>query len=171
VSTHRVYLSLGSNVDSERNYREAVRLLRGLGDVAAVSPVYETEPVGMWGADNFLNGAVLMLTACEPTAFKTRLVLEVEQALGRERPADGSWQPRTIDVDIALWGDTVGQIMGRDVPDPDILRHLHVAYPLAAMAPDLTHPVDGRTMAEIASHLEGVGGPLPALRPDVILEE
>jgi 2-amino-4-hydroxy-6-hydroxymethyldihydropteridine diphosphokinase len=169
IPDHRVYLALGSNVDSVRNYPEAVRLLRRLGDVVAVSPVYETEPVGMPGAERFLNGAVLLRTELEPAALKARLRAEVEQPLGRVRPPDGAWQSRTIDVDIAIWDGMVGEIEGRHVPDPDILRHLHVARPLADLAPDLVHPEAGRTLAQIAAELEAECAALPLARPDIIL--
>ncbi|MBE0566990.1 MAG: 2-amino-4-hydroxy-6-hydroxymethyldihydropteridine diphosphokinase [Krumholzibacteria bacterium] len=169
MSVHAVHLTLGSNVEAARNYPAAVRLLRGLGEVVAVSPVYETQPVGMRGAANFLNGAVLLRTELAPVVLKTRLRLDVEQALGRERPADGAWAPRTIDVDIALWGDLVGEILGRRVPDPDIVRHLHVARPLADLSPDLVHPEDGRPLAQIAADLRAAACVPPVPRPDITL--
>jgi 2-amino-4-hydroxy-6-hydroxymethyldihydropteridine diphosphokinase len=163
-------LTLGSNVDAARNYPAAVRLLRALGRVAGVSPVYETEPVGMRGAARFLNGALLLLTDLDPVVLKSRLRLDVEQALGRERPTGPGWAPRTIDVDIALWDDLVGEILGSRVPDPDILRHLHVTRPLADLAPLLVHPEDGRTLAAIAADLEARADVLPVPRPDIVLE-
>jgi len=170
VSTHDAYLTLGSNVEAARNYPAAVRLLRTLGTVAEISPVYETVPVGMRGAANFLNGAVLLRTDLDPVVLKSRLRLDVEEVLGRQRPIDGTWAPRTIDVDIALWDDLVGEILGRRVPDPDIVRYLHVARPLADLAPGLVHPVDGRTLAAIAAALEAGEAVLPVPRPDIILE-
>jgi 2-amino-4-hydroxy-6-hydroxymethyldihydropteridine diphosphokinase len=167
---HRVFLALGSNVDGTRNFPAAVRLLRRLGEVLAASPVYETEPVGMAGTGCFLNGAVLLETDLAPDELKARLRIDVEEALGRVRPPGGGWAPRTIDVDIVLWDDMVGEIAGRRVPDPDILRHLHVARPLADLAPDLRHPETGRTLGEIAAALEGSSATLPLPRADIILE-
>lgn len=169
TGSHRVFLALGSNVDGPRNFPAAVRLLRGLGEVLAVSPVYETEPVGMAATGRFLNGAVLLGTDLAPDDLKVRLRVDVEDALGRVRPADGGWAPRTIDVDIVLWDDMVGRIGGRRVPDPDILRHLHVARPLADLAPDHRHPETGRTLGEIAAALEGAATALPLPRADIIL--
>lgn len=166
---HSVYLLLGSNVDRERCYPEAVRLIASFGEVAAVSPVYETVPVGMNGAPDFFNGALLLVTELEPEELKRRLRQEVEEPLGRVRQGRGRPAPRTIDVDIALWDDEVGSIAGNPVPDPDILKHLHVARPLADIAPGLHHPGTGRTLAEIAAGLERTG-PLPRPRPDVMLE-
>ena len=173
----RVYLLLGSNVDRERCYPRALKLIARLGRVQAVSPVYETTPVGMVGADDFFNGALLLVTELEPEELKNRLRREVEEALGRVRHPGKGYQPRTIDVDIALWEEFEGQIGGSPVPDPDILRHIHVARPLADIAPDLRHPRTGQTLAEIAREMEknlergGEGVvPLPRKRPDIILD-
>ena len=159
---------MGSNVDKERCFPEAIRLIASFGEVIAVSPVYETDPVGMTGADDFFNGAVLLATELGPEELKLRLQLDVEEPLGRVRGTGGKVRPRTIDVDIALWGDLVGAIAGRPVPDPDILRHLHVARPLADIAPDLPHPQTGQRLEEIAAALER-SGPLLRPRPDIIL--
>ncbi len=165
-----VYLTLGSNMNQERCYPLAVKKLAELGEIAAVSPVYETEPVGLEeGAGRFFNGAVLLLTELTPEELKTRLRFDVEEALGRVHLPGKPWLSRPIDVDIALWGDTVGAILGRAVPDPDILRFVHVALPLADLSPDLIHPVDGRTLAEIADELVGTGS-LPEERPDITLD-
>ena len=165
-----VYLTLGSNLNQERCYPLAVKKLTDLGEIAAVSPVYQTEPIGLEdGAGKFFNGAVLLLTELTPENLKTRLREDVEKALGRIHLPGEVWLSRPIDVDIALWGNTVGEILGRPVPDPDILRFVHVALPLADLAPDLQHPTDGRTLAEIAGELVG-SGPLPEIRRDIILD-
>lgn len=166
---YSVYLLVGSNVNKEKCYPEAIRKIASLGEVTAVSPVYETVPVGMQAVENFFNGALLLQTDLEPEALKARLLRDVEEPLGRVRGTRGHPVPRTIDVDIALWGDRVGTIAGRPVPDPDILKHIHVARPLADLAPLLRHPQTGQTMAEIANKLD-TPGPLPRLRPDIILE-
>jgi 2-amino-4-hydroxy-6-hydroxymethyldihydropteridine diphosphokinase len=165
-----VYLTLGSNLHQERCYPLAIKKLAKLGVIAAVSKIYVTDPVGLKiGAGTFFNGAVLLLTELEPEELKTRLREDVEKALGRVHLPGQPWLSRPIDVDIALWADTVGEILGRPVPDPDILRFIHVAVPLAELAPDLVHPVDGRTLAEIAGALVGQG-PLPEVREDIILD-
>jgi len=165
-----VYLTLGSNLNQERCYPLAVKKLAELGEIAAVSPVYQTEPIGLEdGAGKFFNGAVLLLTELTPEELKTRLTEDVEIALGRIHLPGETWLSRPIDVDIALWGNTVGDILGRPVPDPDILRFVHVALPLADLAPDLQHPTDGRTLAEIAEDLVGSGS-LPEVCRDIILD-
>jgi 2-amino-4-hydroxy-6-hydroxymethyldihydropteridine diphosphokinase len=165
-----VYLTLGSNLNQERCYPLAVKKIAAMGEIAAVSPIYETEPVGLEkGAGKFFNGAVLLLTELAPEELKICLQDVVEKSLGRVHLPGEAWLSRPIDVDIALWGNTVGTILGRPVPDPDILRFVHVALPLADLAPDLIHPVDGRTLAEIASDLVGAGS-LPEVRRDIILD-
>jgi len=163
------YLSLGSNLDRERCYPEAVRLLATLGKLAAVSPVYETEPVGMTGVGNFFNGAVLLVTDLGAEKLKSLLVERIEDVLGRTRTGGLRFESRTIDVDIALWNDDVRRIRGRQIPDPGILRFLYLARPLADIAPDLSHPLTGQSLAEIARQLERTGA-LPTPRPDIILE-
>lgn len=166
---NKAYLLVGSNVDRERCYPEAIRLITSLGEVMAVSTVFETQPVGMDGVGDFFNGALLLATDLGPEELKRRLLRDVEAPLGRVRRKRGKPKPRTIDVDIALWGDLVGHIAGRPVPDPDILRHLHVAWPLAEIAGELIHPETGQTLRKIADTLAETG-PLPRPRPDIILE-
>ena len=108
-----VYLTLGSNLNQERCYPLAVKKLTDLGEIAAVSPVYQTEPVGLEeGAGKFFNGAVLLLTELVPEELKTRLREDVEIALGRIHLPGEAWLSRPIDVDIALWGNMVGEIAG-----------------------------------------------------------
>ena len=167
---NKVYLSLGSNVDRERTYPRAVALLTGLGTVAAVSQVYETRPVGMDDADNFFNGAVLLLTDLTPADLKRRLRDEVEAPLGRRRDPDNRFTPRTIDVDITLWNDDVLEVGDQSIPDPDLLRHVHVAVPLAELAPNLIHPETGQTLRDIADGLLACDPVPPRLRPDIRLE-
>lgn len=181
--SHRIYLSLGSNVAKEENLPAAVAELSAWGDLRAVSPAYETAPVGdpaagAGAADGnrgatFLNAAVLLVAAMEPEAAKLGMIAAVERKLGRVRDPRDRFAPRTIDIDIALWDDAVMSICGRPVPDPDILQYLHIAQPLADIAPDYVHPGEGRTLAAIAARLQGVararGAALPLLRPDVIL--
>lgn len=167
IRKYQVHLSLGSNVEKERHYPAAVRLLAGLGRIEAVSPVYETEPVGMApGTPVFFNGAVRLATDLDPTELKARLRTDVEAALGRVRDPSGRWVSRPIDVDIALCRQDGAFVQP---PDPDILKYLHVARPLADLDPDLVVPGDERTLAAIARDLEA-SQPLPAPRPDIILE-
>jgi 2-amino-4-hydroxy-6-hydroxymethyldihydropteridine diphosphokinase len=162
---NRVFVSLGSNVDSEHNLREAVRRLASHCTLVAVSPVYETTPVGRTDQPNFLNAAALIETGLTAAALKTRVLQVIEQDLGRVRTGDKN-APRTIDLDISLFGEEVFELEGRHIPDPEILKYPHIAVPLADLAPGQRHPETGQTLRSIADSL-----PTGALvrRADVVL--
>ncbi len=172
---HRAFISLGSNIDSERNLREAVRRLASHCTLVAVSPVYETTPVGKTDQSNFLNAAALVETDLTAAELKTRILRVIEQDLGRVRTEDKN-APRTIDLDISLFGDEVIELEGRHIPDPEILKYPHIAVPLADLAPGQTHPETGQTLQGIAASLpvyssEADNLPAGALvrRADVVL--
>jgi 2-amino-4-hydroxy-6-hydroxymethyldihydropteridine diphosphokinase len=168
---NRVFVLLGSNIEKERHLPAAVALLRPHG-LVRVSPAYETAPVGAAGAEPFLNAAAELATGLGPEAFKREVCAGVERDLGRVRDPRDRYAPRTIDVDIALWNDEILTILGAPVPDPDILRFLHAARPLADLAPGRRYPGDGRTLARIVRDLEELAGPAncPRERRDVMLQ-
>ena len=154
-----VYVSLGSNIAPEKNLVEAVKLLREHCTVLALSSVYLTAPQGYTEQADFLNMAVKLKTSLSPAAFKTQVLDRIERKLGRVRDPDNKNAPRTIDLDIALWGDEnleYGEKPWR-VPDADILRFAHVAIPLAEITPDTAHPVEGKTLAEITERFSEEG--------------
>lgn len=154
---NRIVLTLGSNIDKERNLPAAVRLLREMALVLAVAPVYETAPTGLLNQPNFFNTAVLLQTPLSPAAIKEEIIGVIEKQLKRVRQADKN-APRTIDVDLALFNDDVldyvaGNGRSRHLPDPDILKFAHVAVPIADLLPDFIHPETGETMSTIAARL------------------
>ncbi len=165
VSPSRVLVSLGSNIDAERNLREATRRLSQRASLVAVSPVYETEPVGTAGQPRFLNAAALLVTELTPAQFRARVLKQIEDELGRVRGADKN-APRTIDLDISMFGEHVLELGGRHIPDPEILERAHLAVPLADLAPDQRFPASGQTLVEIARRLPADG---LTPRPDVVL--
>jgi dihydroneopterin aldolase/2-amino-4-hydroxy-6-hydroxymethyldihydropteridine diphosphokinase len=156
VQVNRALVAMGSNIDSERNLRDAVQMLSRRCRLLAVSTVYETEPVGNSDQPTFLNAAALIETDRTAQDLKAEVLQAIEQALGRVRTADKN-APRTIDLDIALFGEQVLDLGPRHIPDPDILKHAHVAVPLADVAPEWRHPETGQTLQEIARSLL-VGG-------------
>ncbi len=164
-SRTRVFISLGSNIDSERNLQEAVRRLASHCTLVAVSPVYETSPVGKTDQPNFLNAATLIETDLTAAELKTEVLQGIEQDLGRVRTEDKN-APRTIDLDISLFGEAVFELEGRHIPDPEILRYPHIAIPLADLAPGQRHPETGQTLQRIADSLPS--GDL-VRRTDVVL--
>lgn len=155
------YLSLGSNLDKERNLPQAVRLLAAHGRLLAVSAIYETAPVGNPDDPTFFNAAVALETALSPLELKQQVLAAIEQCLGRQRSADPN-APRTIDIDISLYDDAILDLGKRHIPDPEILRFVHVAVPLADLAPDYRHPETGESLAAIAERLTAAAGQ-PAL--------
>jgi 2-amino-4-hydroxy-6-hydroxymethyldihydropteridine diphosphokinase len=131
--TARAFLGLGSNVgDRHAHLRAAVD---ALPDVAAVSPVYETDPVGgPEGQDPYLNCVVMLLTDRTPRQLLS-LCRELEAAAGRLRGE--RWGPRTLDVDVLLVGDMVVDDPDLRVPHPRMRERAFVLVPLADIAPDL----------------------------------
>jgi len=170
---YQLYLSLGSNIEKERNLPLAVKLLAASGRLQGVSQVFETTPVGGQDRPLFWNAAVLLETGREPSAFKRSVIDAIETELGRVRDPRDKNAPRTIDIDLALWRLAApggGAWAAWQVSDPDILRFVHVAAPLADLAPDLVHPVSGERLATIAARLASDGQDVVAL-PDVNLTQ
>jgi dihydroneopterin aldolase/2-amino-4-hydroxy-6-hydroxymethyldihydropteridine diphosphokinase len=148
---HRVLLALGSNINAEHNLQVAAQRLASRFHLRAVSPVYETAPVGKTNQPNFLNAAASIETDLAAAELKQALQA-IEQELGRVRTDDKN-APRTIDLDISLFDAQVLAVGQRHIPDPDILRYPHIARPLADLAPQQRHPETGQTLQEIAQGL------------------
>ncbi len=162
---NRVLVALGSNIDSEHNMREAVRRLASCCWLVAVSPVYETTPLGNTEQPNFLNAAALIETDMTAAELKAQVLRVIEQELGRVRTEDKN-APRTIDLDIALVADPDLNAGSQAFCDPEVLRYAHIAVPLADIGPEWRHPATGQTLQEIAQSLPTSG---LISRPDVVL--
>lgn len=146
------WLSLGSNIDAVRNIAAAMRALAGDYPGARFSPVYRSAAVGFEG-DAFLNLVAAIDTGLHPLQLKHALTA-LEDAHGRDRSAP-RWSSRTLDVDILLYDDLWLCSPELELPREEITRMAHVLRPLADLAPDLRHPVIGRSMAELWAHFEG----------------
>jgi 2-amino-4-hydroxy-6-hydroxymethyldihydropteridine diphosphokinase len=162
-----VYLSLGSNLgDRENNLRAAIEQLRQLGEVVQVSSFYETEPVEFTAQPWFLNCAVALRTELMPKFFLAKM-LAIEQHMGRRRTQPKG--PRTIDIDILLFGNSVITAPQLEVPHPAMHQRRFVLEPLTEIAPDVRHPIFKRTVRELLNALPHNGGQVKkqhGVRPD-----
>ncbi len=151
-----IFVSLGSNIAPEENLAKAIALLRRYTTVLALSPVYRSPPQGYLGQAPFLNMAVKIYTLRSPIQFKTEVIDRIELELERRRDPNNKNAPRTIDLDISLWNDEMLEYGAKPwvIPDPDILQVAHVAVPLADLSPDFVHPLNCRTLRDIAAALD-----------------
>ena len=156
-----VYLSLGSNLgDRQANLETAIAGLRKVGELKAVSSFYETEPMELAAQPWFLNCAVALETELMPKQLM-KAILALEQEMGRRRLQPKG--PRTIDIDILLFGSSVIATRGLTVPHPAMQERRFVLEPLAEIAPDVRHPVLHKPMRELRDGL-AAGGQVKRLR-------
>ena len=150
------YIGLGSNLgDRIANLRAAINAIRHLGDLIAVSSVYESEPFGVEDDQPmYLNMTMAIRTHLRPTELLSEL-LDIERANGRIRNRPN--ESRTLDLDILMIDDTIMETPELVMPHPRMHERAFVMLPLAEIAPDLVHPKSNRTVSEIASKLSDQG--------------
>ena len=143
----RVAIALGSNLgDRSAHLHVAAAHLAAFLNNLTVSRWYDTAPVGVGVQPRFLNGAAVGETALSPRETLDRL-LAIERARGRERPFAGA--PRTLDLDLVLFGDQIVEESGLTVPHPRFRERRFVLEPLTDIAPAMIDPVTGRTIADL----------------------
>ncbi len=150
----KVYVAGGSNVDPVRHLQLAVRELREFYPDLQVSPTYRNKAVGFAG-DDFLNLVVGFDTELAPVHVRDQLQ-RIEALCGRA-PDAPKWAPRPMDLDILLFGDLVNTELGLVFPRPDLTRRPYMLKPMADIAPDVVHPISGKTMRELWEAFDSEG--------------
>jgi 2-amino-4-hydroxy-6-hydroxymethyldihydropteridine diphosphokinase len=133
------FIGIGSNIAPRENVTGALLALKACMPVIAISSFYRSPAVGPQSQPDFLNGVIRVKAACSPRDLKFGVLRECERLLGRVRSAD-KYAPRTIDLDLLLYGSMVLNEPDLLLPDPNIRIYPFVAVPLLELAPDLVLP-------------------------------
>ncbi|MEX0607607.1 MAG: 2-amino-4-hydroxy-6-hydroxymethyldihydropteridine diphosphokinase [Halofilum sp. (in: g-proteobacteria)] len=168
----RVYVSIGSNVDRAANLRAGLSALHARFGPMAVSTIYECPAVGFEG-DPFYN-CVVAFDSNEPVDTVHAELHAIEDRHGRDR-SQPKFSPRTLDLDLLLYGDRVVREGRLILPRPDIDQVAFVLAPLAELASERVHPARQETFTELWGRFDGVGAddlvpidPGPLVPPEVI---
>lgn len=154
------FIGMGSNVGDRRaQCAEAQARMARLPEteLLRISPLVETEPAEGVDGGPFVNGVAELATTLSPRHL-LRELQAIEQALGRP-PGHRPGTARTMDLDILLYGDRIVREAGLDIPHPRLARRRFVLVPLAALAPDVRHPVLDVSAAELLRGLEAEAAP------------
>ncbi len=147
-----VYLGLGSNMGNRRdNLDKGLQLLSQREQVGQVSSIYDTEPVGNPAQPRFLNLVCQIHTRLAPIELLA-LVKGIESKLGRTLGEPNA--PRPLDIDILFYGDRIVESPKLVIPHPRLTERDFVLVPLAEIAPELVHPVSGKTIKELLQGLK-----------------
>lgn len=144
------YIAVGSNIEPRRQYIDAgMDALRGTPGVQSVrlSPIIETDAVGPGVQGKYLNAAVEIRTTLTPRQLLERC-FEIEKHQGRDREREQRWGPRTLDLDLLLFGDHVIDEPGLTVPHPRLHERPFVLEPLSHIAGTVLIPGVGRTVSQ-----------------------
>ena len=154
------FIAIGSNIEPEKNISAALLALKEYLTITALSNFYKTTAVGTTAQPDFLNGVVKIKTALQPRQIKFDILRKIEERLGRIRTAD-KFAPRTIDLDLILYGTLIIDEPDLRLPDPAIRTYPFVAIPLLELAPNLILPdttkplsTEPVTKLKTALHLE-----------------
>ena len=151
------YIALGANIPSpwgspRETLTAALGQLADLGRVTARSAFYETAPAGFADQPTFLNAAARLETDLDPDTLLHRL-LAIERSFGRDRSHGIPNGPRTLDLDLLLYGSLILDAPSLQLPHPRIAERSFVLLPLAEIAPDLIHPQSNKTMKQLLEDL------------------
>jgi 2-amino-4-hydroxy-6-hydroxymethyldihydropteridine diphosphokinase len=171
---HTAYIGMGANLPSiagppESTLAAAAVRLASLGHVVARSSLYSTQPVGFADQPRFINAAVALETDLTPQALLSGL-LAIELEFGRDRAASFTNGPRTLDLDILLFGDQKITQPGLEIPHPRLGQRAFVLIPLSEIAPHALDPGTGKTMTQLLQGLfpnsEGINNAVVQIQAD-----
>lgn len=162
-----VFIGAGSNLAPRRHLGAALRALAARFGILRLSPVYRNRPVGFEGED-FLN-MVIGFESEETVGEIASALGAIEADNGRTR-SEAKFAPRTLDLDMLLYGDFVGEADGVQLPREEITRYAFVLKPLADLAGEQRHPQLGRSFAELWEDFDGSSHPLTRVEGDFAAE-
>jgi 2-amino-4-hydroxy-6-hydroxymethyldihydropteridine diphosphokinase len=149
----RAFIGIGSNIDPEKNIRQALRQLAQAVRLTAISTFYREPAIERPHEPAFYNGVVAIETDSPPMRLKQDLLRKIEADLGHIRGSD-KYASRPIDLDLLLYDDCVLSNNQLTLPDPDILERAFVAIPLCELAPDLMLPGSGLPICRVAERFD-----------------
>jgi 2-amino-4-hydroxy-6-hydroxymethyldihydropteridine diphosphokinase len=150
--SQRVYLSLGSNIDREKNILACLDALAEHFGELIISPVYESESVGFSG-DSFYNLVVGIDSAL--SVGELAVIMRDIETVNKRSRAGPKFGPRTLDIDILTYGDVSGVVDGVTLPRDELTENAFVLLPLVDIAPNEKHSVSGKTYCDIATSFSG----------------
>ena len=158
----RVFVGVGSSIDPEENVEKGLRLLGAEVELRGISTFYRSPAEARPGDPPFLNGVVEIRTRIEPRLLKERVLRAAEVRCGRRRGPD-PFAPRTLDLDLLLYGDRVEHGPGLILPDPAVTQRAYAAQPLFELVGNRVVPGTGERLLDVLRRLgEEDLEPLPA---------
>lgn len=157
INTHgngHAFISVGSNIEPRDNIGKAISLLSQQVSVVSASTFYKSAPLTRSEQPHFLNGILEIATDASPIELKFDVLRPIELKLGRVRVADKD-APRTIDLDIVLFGDCIIDEEALTLPDPDLRERPFLAIPLLELAPHITMPDTREPVSSLPSARDG----------------
>jgi dihydroneopterin aldolase/2-amino-4-hydroxy-6-hydroxymethyldihydropteridine diphosphokinase len=148
----RAFIGVGSNIQPERNITDALARLSKHVDIKGISTFYKTTPILRKDQDDYLNGVWQISTSMPPRELKFDVLRKIEKELHRNKESD-KYAPRTIDLDLLLFGDLVIHESDFTIPDPDICKRSFIAFPLSELNPDLILPDIKKPLIDILNAL------------------
>ena len=139
VKPIKAYIGIGSNIDPKENILKSIELMEKHFSILSSSLFYKTAPIGNPNDPSFINGVIEIETTFSPESLKYSILRSTEVMLGRKRTTDKN-APRTIDLDILIYGDEVVKLDDMIIPDPQISERNFLAISLAELAPHLVPP-------------------------------